>query len=72
MSLPLNLHIDSNYADVYFGINLIPTLAVSPIGFRLADRWRNPVQIYGDYLLAHTSEAVEIEAIEFPPLPAKD
>ncbi len=28
--------------------------------FDLADRWRNPVLIYGDYLLAHTAEAVEL------------
>ena len=40
--------------------------------FDLADRWRNPVQIYGDYLLAHTAEAVEIEALRFDPLPPKD
>ncbi|MFP6665028.1 MAG: transketolase C-terminal domain-containing protein [Deltaproteobacteria bacterium] len=39
--------------------------------FDLADRWRNPVMIYGDYFLAHTSEAVEIEKIDFPPLPEK-
>jgi len=28
--------------------------------FQLADRWRNPVLIYGDYLLAHTAEAVAV------------
>lgn len=42
------------------------------LAFDLAERWRNPVQIYGDYLLAHTCEAVEIETIPFPPLPEKD
>jgi len=40
--------------------------------FDRADRWRNPVSIYGDYLLAHTAEAVEIEALRFDPLPRKD
>ena len=27
--------------------------------FHLADKWRNPVLIMGDFLLAHTSELVE-------------
>jgi 2-oxoglutarate ferredoxin oxidoreductase subunit alpha len=42
------------------------------LAFDLADRWRNPVQIYGDYLLAHTCEASEVTRAEFPPLPEKD
>lgn len=32
------------------------------LAFELADHWRNPVQIYGDYLLAHTWEAVDLSA----------
>ncbi len=39
--------------------------------FHLADRWRNPVLIMGDFLLAHTSELVEFRAVEEPPLPPK-
>ena len=35
--------------------------------FDLADRWRNPVLIYGDYLLAHTAEAVDPHALALPP-----
>jgi 2-oxoglutarate ferredoxin oxidoreductase subunit alpha len=42
------------------------------LAFHLADRWRNPVQIYGDYLLAHTAEAVELERIAYGDLPEKD
>jgi 2-oxoglutarate ferredoxin oxidoreductase subunit alpha len=42
------------------------------LAFDLADRWRNPVQIYGDYFIAHTAEAVSIERLEYPPLPSKD
>jgi 2-oxoglutarate ferredoxin oxidoreductase subunit alpha len=42
------------------------------LAFHLADKWRNPVLIYGDYLLAHTQEAISIEPIEFPALPPKD
>jgi 2-oxoglutarate/2-oxoacid ferredoxin oxidoreductase subunit alpha len=39
--------------------------------FHLADKWRNPVLIMGDFLLAHTSELVEFGAVEEPPLPPK-
>jgi 2-oxoglutarate ferredoxin oxidoreductase subunit alpha len=37
-------------------------VALTQEAFELADRWRNPVLIMGDYLLAHTSEAVEVPA----------
>ncbi|HUE38113.1 MAG TPA: hypothetical protein VMR29_01330 [Candidatus Binatia bacterium] len=33
---------------------------VASLAFDLADKWRNPVTILGDFLLAHTSEAVEL------------
>jgi 2-oxoglutarate ferredoxin oxidoreductase subunit alpha len=39
--------------------------------FHLADKWRNPVLIMGDFLLAHTSELVAFGAVEEPPLPPK-
>jgi 2-oxoglutarate ferredoxin oxidoreductase subunit alpha len=39
--------------------------------FYLSDKWRNPVLIMGDFLLAHTSELVEFAAAEEPPLPPK-
>jgi 2-oxoglutarate ferredoxin oxidoreductase subunit alpha len=42
------------------------------LAFHLADKWRNPALVYGDYLLAHTQEALSIEKLEFPDLPAKD
>jgi 2-oxoglutarate ferredoxin oxidoreductase subunit alpha len=42
------------------------------LAFHLADKWRNPVLIYGDYLLAHTQEALTIEPLPFPELPPKD
>ena len=45
---------------------------LTQLAFDLADRWRHPVLIYGDYLLAHTSEAMSIDAVDFPPLPEKD
>lgn len=52
--------------DVREGIRLVQ------LAFHLADKWRNPVMVYGDYLLAHTQEAVSVERIEYPPLPPKD
>src|SRR3954468_22727632 len=42
------------------------------LAFHLADKWRNPVLVYGDYLLAHTQEAVAIETMTFADLPKKD
>ena len=45
---------------------------MTQLAFDLADRWRNPVLIYGDYLTAHTVESVEIEPLKFPPLPGKE
>ena len=47
-------------------------VALTALAFDLADRHRNPVMIYGDYLLAHTSEAVALAPVPFPPLPEKD
>jgi 2-oxoglutarate ferredoxin oxidoreductase subunit alpha len=45
---------------------------LTQLAFDLADRWRNPVLVYGDYLLAHTSESIELERLSFEPLPPKD
>jgi len=30
------------------------------VAFRVAEQWRNPVMILGDFLLAHTTEAVDV------------
>lgn len=41
-----------------------------PRAFRLAFEWRNPVLVFGDYYLAHTSRSVEIPAErDEPPAP---
>jgi 2-oxoglutarate ferredoxin oxidoreductase subunit alpha len=42
------------------------------LAFHLADKWRNPVLVYGDYLLAHTQEALTIDTESFGELPGKD
>jgi 2-oxoglutarate ferredoxin oxidoreductase subunit alpha len=45
---------------------------LTQLAFHLADRWRNPVQLYGDFLLAHTWESVDVTPIDFDALPEKD
>ena len=40
--------------------------------FDLADRYRTPVILYGDYVIAHASVGIEVEPIEYPPTPPKD
>jgi 2-oxoglutarate ferredoxin oxidoreductase subunit alpha len=41
------------------------------LAFHLGDRWRNPVDVLGDFLLAHTSEAVEFRPHDERDLPPK-
>jgi len=53
-------------------IDVAEAVQLTQRAFDLADRWRNPVLVYGDYLLAHTTEAVEIQPLAFDPLPPKD
>jgi 2-oxoglutarate ferredoxin oxidoreductase subunit alpha len=53
--------------DIAEGVEL------TQLAFHLADRWRTPVLVYGDYLLAHIQEAVDVTPITFDdPLPPKD
>ena len=40
--------------------------------FHLADLYRTPVLLYGDYVIAHSSVGIEVTPMEFPPTPAKD
>jgi 2-oxoglutarate ferredoxin oxidoreductase subunit alpha len=40
--------------------------------FHLADLYRSPVLLYGDYLIAHSSVGIEVTRMDFPPTPAKD
>jgi 2-oxoglutarate ferredoxin oxidoreductase subunit alpha len=53
-------------------IDVAEAAELTQLAFYLADYWRNPVMVYGDYLLAHTCETVEMKTIEFPELPQKD
>ncbi|MBV8951760.1 MAG: hypothetical protein JOZ99_12855 [Actinobacteria bacterium] len=38
---------------------------LTQLAFHLADTWRHPVLVYGDYLTAHIQEAVSVERIDF-------
>ncbi len=40
--------------------------------FHLADQYRSPVVMYGDYLISHTYMSVDVAPIEFGALPPKD
>ena len=42
------------------------------LAFHLADKWRNPVLVYGDFLIAHTYAAVDIEPMSFGPVAPKE
>lgn len=52
--------------------DIAEAVELTQLAFHLADKWRNPVIVYGDYLLAHIQEAVSVEPIDFGGLPAKD
>jgi 2-oxoglutarate/2-oxoacid ferredoxin oxidoreductase subunit alpha len=52
-------------------LDISEAVELTQLAFHLADKWRNPVLLYGDYLLAHTYEAVAVEPIAFPELPSK-
>jgi 2-oxoglutarate/2-oxoacid ferredoxin oxidoreductase subunit alpha len=41
------------------------------LAFHIAETWRNPVLFMGDYLLTHTYEAVDVQPIDFGPVPDK-
>ena len=53
-------------------VDINEAVELTQLAFHLADRWRNPVLVYGDYLLAHVTESVLVEPLELPALPAKE
>ena len=40
--------------------------------FYLADRYRTPVVLYGDYVIAHSTVGIDVQPIEFPATAPKD
>ncbi len=53
-------------------VDIAEAVELTQLAFHLADVWRNPVLVMGDYLTAHVREAVSIAPIDFGPVPAKD
>lgn len=53
-------------------IDVNEAVQLTPLAFHLADKWRIPVLIHGDYLVAHGTGSVTMGAPELPTLPAKD
>jgi len=53
-------------------VDITEAVELTQLAFHLADTWRTPVLVQGDYLLAHTAEAVDVTALDLGPVPAKD
>jgi 2-oxoglutarate/2-oxoacid ferredoxin oxidoreductase subunit alpha len=53
-------------------LDIAEAVELTQLAFHLADEWRNPVLVYGDYLLAHTNESVSLGRVDFGELPPKD
>src|SRR5687768_8230745 len=53
-------------------MDVVEAVELSQLAFHLAATWRNPVLVYGDYYLAHTSQSVAIEPRDFGPRPPAD
>ena len=47
-------------------------VALTQLAFHLAQMWRNPVLVFGDYYLAHTTGSVDVARKEYGPLPPMD
>jgi 2-oxoglutarate/2-oxoacid ferredoxin oxidoreductase subunit alpha len=62
-----------DYRHIVLAPSDIPeAVYLTQLSFHLADYWRNPVFLFGDYYLAHVAEAVDTSAVEFGALPSKD
>jgi 2-oxoglutarate ferredoxin oxidoreductase subunit alpha len=53
-------------------MDITEAVELTQLAFHLADTWRTPVLVYGDYLLAHVQEAVDVQPVSFPDPPVKD
>jgi 2-oxoglutarate ferredoxin oxidoreductase subunit alpha len=41
------------------------------LAFHWSEKWRNPVLVFGDYYLAHVYQSVDVEPIDFGPVPER-
>ncbi len=53
-------------------MDVAEAVELTHLGFHLANLYRNPVMLYGDYYIAHTYQSVVVERREFGSLPSKD
>ena len=53
-------------------VDVPEAVELTQLAFHWAATWRNPVLVFGDYYLAHTSQSVEVAPIDFGPPPATD
>ena len=53
-------------------MDVAEAVALVQLAFHLARQWRNPVLVFGDYYLAHTTQSVAVERVDFGPLPPAD
>jgi 2-oxoglutarate ferredoxin oxidoreductase subunit alpha len=52
-------------------MDVVEAVELTQLAFHLADKWRNPVLVYGDFLIAHSYAAVDIAPMVFDALPSK-
>jgi 2-oxoglutarate/2-oxoacid ferredoxin oxidoreductase subunit alpha len=53
-------------------MDVTEAVELTQLAFHLAERWRNPVLLFGDYYLAHTTQSVAITPLPVDPLPPRD
>jgi 2-oxoglutarate/2-oxoacid ferredoxin oxidoreductase subunit alpha len=53
-------------------MDVAEAVELTQLAFHLAATWRNPVLVFGDYYLAHTTGSVDVERRAFGPLPPVD
>src|SRR3954447_23164916 len=53
-------------------MDVAEAVELTQLAFHLAFTWRNPVLVYGDYYLAHTTQSVTVEKLDFGPKPVVD
>ncbi len=45
-------------------MDVVEAVELTQLAFHLTQQWRNPVLVFGDYYLAHTTQSVTIEPLE--------
>jgi 2-oxoglutarate ferredoxin oxidoreductase subunit alpha len=53
-------------------IDIPEAVVLAQQAFHLAATWRNPVMLLGDYYLAHVQQSIDVQPLDFGPLPAQD